>query len=103
MTTLDEFLKALNEINDYCETKQHKEGERYCCCDDCILTKICLDIPTRSLFEASVRAAKEALEAIKKSKGTVSEVRDPIVYGNNVEAAVIDEFMFAKEAKNGEL
>lgn len=98
MTTLDDFLKALDVINDYCETKQDKEGEQDCC-SDCILKDCCLDIPIRSTFEASIRAAQEALGTIKKSKGTASEVRDSIIYGNDVEAPVIDEFIFAKEAE----
>lgn len=98
MTTLDDFLKALDEVNEFCETMQDNEDGQHCC-DNCILTKICLDIPIRSTFEASVRAAQEALDTIKKSKGTASEGRDPIFYGNDVEAAVIDESIFAEEAK----
>lgn len=73
MTTLDEFLKALDTINDYCETKQDKEGDRDCC-DDCILTKFCLDIPIRSTFEVSVRAAQEALKIISKEETANEEV-----------------------------
>lgn len=78
MTTLDEFLKALDVINDYCETKQDKECDRDCC-DDCILTKICLDIPIRSTFEVSVRAAQEALEIISKEEAANEE--HETVYG----------------------
>lgn len=67
MTTLDEFLKALDVINDYCETHQDY-GDDQECCDVCILKDCCLDIPVRSTFEESIKAAQKALETIKRSK-----------------------------------
>ena len=67
MTTLDDFLKARDEINDFCEAIEDNEDCRDCC-SDCILKDSCLDIPVRSTFEASIKATKEALEAIKRSK-----------------------------------
>lgn len=73
MTTLDEFLKALDAIGNYCESKQDNEDGRDCC-DNCILTKICLDIPVRSTFEASVRAAQEAIELISKEEAANEKV-----------------------------
>lgn len=78
MTTLDDFLKALDAVNDYCETKQDKEGERNCC-DDCILTKICLDIPTRSSFESAIESTKKAIELISKEEAANEE--HETVYG----------------------
>lgn len=67
MTTLDEFLKSLDEINDFCEAIQDNEDCRDCC-SDCVLKDCCLDIPVRSTFEVSIKATKEALDIIKRSK-----------------------------------
>ena len=67
MTTLDDFLKALDEINDFCEAIEDNEDCRDCC-SDCILKDCCPDVPVRSSLELSIKATKEALEVIKRSK-----------------------------------
>ena len=73
MTTLDDFLKALDVINSYCETMQDY-GDDQECCDDCILTNCCLDIPIRSSFESAIESTKKAIELISKEEAANEEV-----------------------------
>ena len=73
MTTLDDFLKALDTVNDYCEAIRDKEGDRDCC-DDCILTNCCLDIPTHTSFASTIESTKKAIELISQEEAANEEV-----------------------------
>lgn len=73
MTTLDDFLKALDEINDYCEAIQDNEDGRDCC-SDCILKDYCLDIPTHTSFASTIESTKKAIELISQEEAANEEV-----------------------------
>ena len=64
---LDTFLSDLDAIDDYCDEQKEKLGYPNCC-KGCILNDYCLDIPTRSHFEAGIKTANKAVDLIRKTK-----------------------------------
>lgn len=72
--TLDEFLKDLNIINDFCDQMSLIEstyGDDYyiSVCNDCPLNDYCIAIPTRSSFENLIQRAKRCADIVKEFKG----------------------------------
>ena len=63
--TIEDFLKDLDIINHYCQTIQEDKCQHCCASSVCLLNDICLDIPTRSSFEDTLRSTKKAVEIIK--------------------------------------
>lgn len=72
--TLDDFLKDLDTINEFCDQTSLIEstyGDDYykSACHDCPLNKYCLVIPTRSSFENLIQRAKRCADIVKEFKG----------------------------------
>lgn len=64
---LKEFLSNLDTLDNYCAEKHENDGVPNVC-EGCILNDYCLDVPTRSSFEAKVRAANKAVNLIRRTK-----------------------------------
>lgn len=60
MTKLEEFVNAVETINDFCD----KRGD---CCG-CPLNDYCVDIPTRGSCQAAIRGAMKCMEIIKSEE-----------------------------------
>lgn len=64
---IDAFLSDIDTVKDYCGKRQENIGVPNCCIK-CILNDYCYDVPTRSSFEAGIKAANRAVELIRKAK-----------------------------------
>lgn len=65
--TLDDILKNLDTINDFCD--QRTDSYYRSACNGCPLNDYCIAIPTRSSFEDLIRHAKRCAEIVKDIKG----------------------------------
>lgn len=72
--TLDDFLKDLDTINEFCDQTSLIEstyGDDYykSACNDCPLNDYCDAIPTRSSCVSAFRNVKKCVEIIRDYKG----------------------------------
>lgn len=63
MEKLDEFVNALETINDFCD----KWGK----CNGCPINDYCVDIPTRESYQATIKSVTECMKIIKSEEDLV--------------------------------